>query len=71
MKDVHVTLDPVLLTGDTDMRDVKASSPDGSSFTEVHVKTANERSMFILPRLSVYTVVTFRTTRGGQSITVA
>jgi len=63
LKDVHVALAPILLTGDADIRDVKAFSPDGAGFAEVGVKTTSERSTFVLPRLSVYTVVTFRTAR--------
>ena len=63
LKDVHVVLDPIPLMGDADIRDVKAFSPDGSGFAEVHVKTTSERSTFVVPRLSVYTVVTFRKTR--------
>ncbi len=46
-----------------DIRDVKAFPPDGSRFAEVHIKTSNEKSTFILPRLSIYTIVTFHTTK--------
>jgi hypothetical protein len=61
LDDVHVALAPPLLRGNADVRNVTAFSPDGAEFAEVRVKTENGRPTFVLPRLSIYTVVTFST----------
>ena len=63
LTDVHVALAPGLLMRDASVRDVRTFSPDGAKFAEVRVKTTSEGFAFVLPRLSIYTVVTFRTAR--------
>jgi hypothetical protein len=59
LKDVHITLDATAF-GFAQVRDVQALSPDGAGFGEIHMETSGDGPRFTLPRLSIYTVVTFR-----------
>ena len=59
MSNVTIALDAAAF-GITDVKDVRAFSPDGPEFAEAHVATTERGPTLTLPRLSIYTVVTFR-----------
>lgn len=59
MSNVTITLDAGAL-GLGQVTDVRAFSPDGEDTTEVCVQASHTGPRFTLPRLSIYTVITFR-----------
>ena len=59
LSNVTITLDAAAF-GITDMKDVRAFSPDGPEYERAHVMAAERDLTLTLPQLSIYTVVTFR-----------
>jgi hypothetical protein len=62
MSNVTITLDASAL-GLGRVEDVRAFSPDVEETAGLHVETTVTRPSFTLPRLSIYTVITFRSGR--------
>lgn len=56
---VAIALDAAAL-GMEEVHDVSAFSPDGPTYGKVQMRTAAQGPTFTFPRLSIYTVVTFR-----------